>query len=209
MASNVLTPRAMWPCLLALAAIVGCSSSSASSSPGDVNGTIRGNAYLVAGAFSATVTRGLFGDEGVIVMSNSTDLCMPPDVRSLHPGEQFLQIELEDAKSPTGTAPAAPGTYTAFKPGGQAPPPTGQPPVAKEALLFTSSLDAQCAENANAQATAVSGSVTLTAVVGGVYAGTFDVTLDSGDHITGSFNPTMCAQLQADLESGMTLPCKP
>jgi hypothetical protein len=81
--------------------------------------------------------------------------------------------------------------------------------VAKEAILFIDSLNAQCAENANASATAVSGTVMLIAVGGGVYAGTFDVTLDSGDHITGSFNPTMCDQLQADLDSSITPPCKP
>lgn len=202
------TPRAMWPRLLALAAIVGCSSSSASSSPGDVNGTIRGNAYPVADAISATVVQG-FGTAGFIVMSNSTDLCAPPDTRIVHPGEQFFQIDLVDDKAPTGVAPTAPGIYTAFKQGGQEPPPTGQPPVSKGATLFTGILDAQCAGDANAQAAAVSGSVTLTAVGGGVYAGTFDVTLDSGDHITGSFNPTMCDQLQADIGSGIIPSCKP
>jgi hypothetical protein len=42
-----------------------------------------------------------------------------------------------------------------------------------------------------------SGSVMVTAVAGDVFAGSFDVTLDTGEHLTGTFNPTACPSLNS------------
>jgi hypothetical protein len=44
-------------------------------------------------------------------------------------------------------------------------------------------------------ADSVSGPVTLTGVSNGSYSGNFDVTFDSGDHLTGSFGASNCANL--------------
>jgi hypothetical protein len=51
--------------------------------------------------------------------------------------------------------------------------------------------------------------VTLTVVGGGVFHGNFDVTLDSGDHITGSFNPSLCEDLPAAFKDPGTPTCTP
>jgi hypothetical protein len=185
----------MWQRLLPLAVLVGCSSSS---TPGAVKGTIRGNDYPVVDSISAILTS--FGDSAaMIVLSSSTDVCLPPDAQIQHPGETTLVIVLQDGNA----APTATGTYTAFDPSSNAPPP------AKLATLYTSILTAACTNNADDQTAAVSGSVTLTSVGGGVYAGHFDVVLDSGDHITGTFNPTACGQLPAELKSQTPPACKP
>jgi hypothetical protein len=99
--------------------------------------------------------------------------------RRLSAGETTVIIVLRDGNA----APSVPGTFTAFDPGGSAPPPI------QSALLYTSILDATCGNDAADETASVSGSVTLTAVGGGVYAGQFDVVLDSGDQVTGSFDP--------------------
>ena len=40
-----------------------------------------------------------------------------------------------------------------------------------------------------------SGTVTLDSVSGDVFSGTFDIVLDSGDHVTGAFHPSACPGL--------------
>ncbi|MBL0220091.1 MAG: hypothetical protein IPQ07_40265 [Myxococcales bacterium] len=45
------------------------------------------------------------------------------------------------------------------------------------------------------KAGATSGTVTLTTVKGNVFAGTYDVLLNSGDHVTGVFEPGACPAL--------------
>jgi hypothetical protein len=46
-----------------------------------------------------------------------------------------------------------------------------------------------------------SGSVTLTKATGGVFAGSYDVVLNTGDRITGMFDPAACPALQAAASS--------
>ena len=55
--------------------------------------------------------------------------------------------------------------------------------------------DAVCKEIAADSADALSGSVTLTANGGGAYAGTYDLTFDSGDRVTGKFQTATCQGL--------------
>jgi hypothetical protein len=185
----------MWQRILPFVALAGCSSDS---SPSAIHGTIRGSAYPVAAAISATVTS--FGKSAAfIILSSSTDLCLPADAQIQHPGEKTVVIVLED----NDAAPTGPGTYTVVDPAGNGPPPT------RAALLYSSVLDPACLNHADDQTTAISGTVMLTSVSGGAYAGQFDVTLDSGDHVTGSFRPTACDELPAELQSSSTPACKP
>jgi len=57
--------------------------------------------------------------------------------------------------------------------------------------------DATCQEVSAQSATGATGTVTLTSVNNGAYAGSFDVVMDSGDHVTGSFNAANCAGINA------------
>ncbi|HSN25222.1 MAG TPA: hypothetical protein VLT45_03020, partial [Kofleriaceae bacterium] len=43
-------------------------------------------------------------------------------------------------------------------------------------------------------AVADSGMVVLTGVSGGTFSGTFDVVMDSGDHVTGTFDAPTCTE---------------
>jgi len=188
----------MWQCILSLGVLAACSSSNAGDA---VHGTIRGLDYPIAESISATLPRSRSGaaSAGVIVMSSSTDSCRPPDAQIAHPGETTIVIVVVDGDA----APTGPGSFTIYDPLGGGPPPT------KSAILYTSVLDPMCANHADDQTSARSGTVTLASAGGGVYAGQFDVTLDSGDHITGTFSPTACEQLPAEFESESTPTCTP
>lgn len=184
----------MWQRILLFTVLAGCSSGT----PSAVHGTINGSPYPIADAISATVSSA--GKSiAFIVLSSSTDLCLPPDAQIQHPQEKTVVIALRDGDQ----APTGPGTYTVTDASGPDPQPT------RAALLYTTVLDAMCENNADDGTVARSGTVTLSSASGEVYAGAFDVVLDSADHITGSFQPTACDLLPAELQSTSTPACKP
>jgi hypothetical protein len=55
----------------------------------------------------------------------------------------------------------------------------------------------------------VSGTVTLTGNSGGAYSGSFDLSFESGDHVTGTFNAARCAGIETFLTAAgnNTLSC--
>lgn len=170
--------------------VVACTSSSSG-----VSGMTPGGGFSPAATVSAAVmvSDGAGGSSGeaLIVISNEDSVCgdagaTPPIERK---GSRFISIALLDVNAGTSTAPAAAGAYTIY-------PNTGsQPP--KEALLETVGLDATCQPVDADSASGQSGTVTLASVTGGVFKGTYDVTLNTGDHLTGSFDPTPCPALQS------------
>ena len=169
--------------------LAACTSSGAS-----VSGSVPGGGVDVADTISATVTvddgTGGTSSYAQIVIGSTSGLCSdaaaaPPIDRK---GAREIVIELRDIAGSQSTAPAAAGTYTIYPNTGSEPP--------KSASLTTVGLDNTC-QTVDAQtASAQSGTVTLTTAAGGVYKGSFDVTLNTGDHITGSFDPTACPALQ-------------
>lgn len=174
-----------------LASLAACSSSSG----GAVSGTPPGGGFDLADSISASVMTsdgaGGSASSARIVLASTSGLCSdasasPPVDRKL---QRFIRIELSDVNGATSTTPAAPGTYTIYPNTGSVPP--------KEALLDTGGFDDTCQPVDDDDATAQSGSVTLTAITGGAFSGTFDVTLNTGGHLTGSFDPEPCAQLSA------------
>jgi hypothetical protein len=86
------------------------------------------------------------------------------------------------------TAPTAPGTYTIS---------SSLPPTVPHAANVAGRIvDATCSNNTANDAVALSGTVQLTGVEAGTYTGTFDLVLDSADHITGSFDAPTCGQVR-------------
>ena len=104
-------------------------------------------------------------------------------------GQRYLTIELRDVNGATTTTPTAPGTYTIYPDTGSEPP--------KSASLLVGALDQTCQSNDADSAKAQSGTVTLATVGGGAFTGSFDVTLNTGDHLTGTFDPEPCTALAA------------
>ncbi len=172
-----------------------CFAAACTSSSGGVSGMTPGGSFSPGATVSAAVMvpdgAGGSSGEALVVISSSDSACadagaMPPIQRK---NSRFISIELLDVNGGASTTPAAAGTYTIY-------PNTGsQPP--KEALLETVGLDNTCQPVDADAASGQSDTVTLTSVTGGVFKGTFDVTLNTGDHLTGSFDPTGCPALQS------------
>jgi hypothetical protein len=146
-----------------------------------------------ADMISATVTTsdgaGDTSSAARIVLGSTSNLCSdasasPPIDRK---GQHFIAIELRDVAGAMKTAPTAPGVYTIY-------PDTGSEP-AKSASFTIGVFDGTCQLVDDESASGQSGTVTLTSVAAGVYAGRYDVTLNTGAHVTGSFAPTACPQL--------------
>ena len=159
-------------------ALVACSSSN--NSPGTVSGTIKNTTFVVHDALT------LAGSQRVeIVLSSVANECVPPAQQVQHPGETALLILLSDYDAASGksTAPTTAGTYT-----------IASTMMAHNATVEANILDSMCLNNADNGAVAGSGTVDLTGVDGGAFSGTFDVHLDSGDHVTGSFDAPTCTE---------------
>jgi hypothetical protein len=165
--------------LLALA-LAACSSSG--SSPGSISGTIKSKTFAVNDALTLASSSQI-----EIVLTSVSDACVPPAEQVQHPGETALLLLLGnyDAASGNTTAPTAAGTYT-----------VSSTVVMHEATVEANILDATCANDAANGALATGGTVELTGVDGGTFSGTFDVQLDSGDHVAGSFRAPTCTEPQ-------------
>jgi hypothetical protein len=192
--------RAICLCLLV---VVGCTSNSTSSS---VSGDMPGGNFDLADTISASVTSsdgaGGSSSDARIVMGSTAQLCSdasaspPVDRKQQH----YISIVLRDVNGAMTTAPVAPGTYTIYPDSGNQP--------AKSASLLTGAFDDTCQSIDDAAAAAKSGTVTLTTITGGAFAGTFDVVLSTDGHITGSFDPAPCPGLQAAATSTAAHACK-
>jgi hypothetical protein len=177
--------------------LAGCGGASHSSK---VNGTIRGRTFQPADAISAAgsiAQRDRSAEVGIIALSSSGGLCGKVSAGSQPKNTQYLLLFVYDQDTATGqtSAPGAAGTYRVSG--------TGQP-LAKQAIAVYLQTDASCNEVADAGASSAAGTVTLSSVSNGNYEGTFDLTLDSGDHITGSFSASNCPGLPGFLNESST-----
>ena len=164
-----------------------------------------GGAFTTGDTISASVTLddGGGGTSSVarIVIASTPGLCSdagatPPIDRAQ---QKFITLELADVAGATTTTPTAAGTYAIY-------PNTGSRP-AKSASFVTGSLDADCMTVDAADASGQSGTVTLASVTGDAFAGSYDVVLNTGDHVTGSFTPRACPALRTAVASTATHRC--
>ncbi|NVB77856.1 MAG: hypothetical protein HOV81_05620 [Kofleriaceae bacterium] len=174
-----MTPRLLAAALLVTAA---CGSTS--------TGDLPGGGFEIEDTISASITR---DEDSVaqIVIASTSGLCgdagaTPPIDRA---GQQYIVIELADVAGAMTTTPTAPGTYEIY-------PNTGSRP-AKSASLVTGAFDDACESVDDATASGQSGTVTLSSINGDVFAGSYDVVLNTGDRITGQFAPSACPALRA------------
>jgi len=174
---------------LAYVLLIGCSSSGGT--PDSGSNQLPGGPFQVADQVSATITMGDPGDttsDARVRLSSTTGLCADlsasPPID--HKQQRIITIVLRDVAGSTKTAPTAPGTYTIY-------PNTGSEP-AKSAVLTIASFNDSCQSNDAESGQGQSGTVTLTSIAGGVFAGSYDVVLNTGSHIAGGFRPTACPQ---------------
>ncbi len=166
--------------------VIGCTSGS----QGSVSGNLPGGGLQVADQISAVVTMDSDSDARIL-LTNTMNLCQDVSASIDRKGEHYVMLVLHDVTATAKTAPTAPGTYTIY-------PNTGSEP-AKSAVLTAGGFDANCQPNDAESAQGQSGTVTLSMVSGNVFAGTYDVVLNSGGHITGSFQPEACPSAAAAL----------
>jgi hypothetical protein len=160
-----------------------------------VTGTIHGQPISVANAISASVTRSSL-HFAAILLGSTPNLCADQMTNTEHPNQASLVIWLFDFS--TGTAPTMPGTFSIYQ--------SAPPPMA--AMVSAEFTDASCQAITADSVQAMTGTVTLTSVSGNAFDGSFDVALDSGDHVTGDFAPEECPAIQTALDmSGVMGPC--
>ena len=173
------------------------------SSGGSLSGTIHGQSFMIQDVISAVVTITPPGSptlhEAVIVMANAKDLCADAMSSTEHPNEKAVVIQLTDINGTTSNTPTASGTYSVYQGSGT--------PPAKAAFFDVSVSDATCKDVTAQSATGASGTVTLSSLSGNRFSGNFDLVLDSGDHVTGSFDPRECPALNTLLNSSTTSSC--
>jgi len=180
-----MTARAILSGIL-LSLLFGCGSGGGSNN--SVNGTRLGNSMQAADATSAngTIAQSTTPpsnlNAGIIGISSVGAICSKVTAGQAPKSSQFLLLVVVDFNGAQSSAPTAPGTYTV------------SPTATKRAGAQYIQLDANC-QNTVGNVFATSGTVTLTSVNNGSYAGTFDLTLNSGDHITGSFSASNCIGL--------------
>jgi len=170
-------------CGLATAfAMVACSSSNDGGAT--VSGTIDGSAFLPLDAIAVV------GQGGAqIIVTSTPNACADVQNNVQRANSRVIGILLNDADA--GSQPLSAGVYTTSY---------GAPnPPAREASFEVDSLDAQCNVTPVPPPDGTGdGTVTVTSVNGATLAGTFDVILEDGTHVTGSFEPVACPDLGID-----------
>jgi hypothetical protein len=146
-----------------------------------VDGMVAGHSFAIASAASVTLTdpSGAFGAE--ILIGSSPDLCADFAASIVRGNSQQVALFVENHGS-TATAPTT-GDYLVGAVTG----------VAAQVLVNVN--DATCNDILPMQVRGTQGTVTLTATGTDLYAGHFDVVLNTGDHLTGSFDPKPCPAL--------------
>jgi len=171
--------------------------------PGSVDGKVHGQSIAINDSISAAVnvTAGTAQFHAAeIVMANASSLCKDVAGRVEHPNEKVVVMAVFDVNGTSFTTPTAAGTYAIYQQGTQ--------PGAHAATLSVAVNDATCKSVEAQSATATSGTITLDHVSGNVFSGKYDVVLDSGDHITGDFDPEGCPAIQTIIDSGGESVCQ-
>jgi hypothetical protein len=173
-------------------ALAACGSSS--SNGGSVTGTIHGQSFAIEDAISASIsgtdTNGNPFSEVAVIMATSKNLCTTLGANQQPKNIKAVQIAVADFSGTSLSAPTTPGTFTITQ--------TAMPMIGAWSAIVT---DASCMDVPASDAKGTSGTITLTSISNGAYDGHYDVVLDSGDHVTGSFNPEPCPALQTALNS--------
>jgi len=159
---------------------------------GSVTGVVDGRAFAVMDSVSATVdSRGATpGTYAELFLTSTPGFCDDVEHRINRANSSVFAAQIVKASPNRAEAPTGPGTYTIATSS------SASGPVATGGFL---DYDAACAPTPRARATG--GTVTVTSVVGDIYAGSFDLSLDTGEHVTGTFSPGGCPALDGPAQT--------
>ena len=186
------------------AALIAITTAAACGGGTHVDGSLGGHSFVAAEAVSTVWTQkanGIQTNSAAILISTQARVCDVISGGHSPRGSQSLLFSLTDVDGKTGaaTAPSGSGVYTVVGKSGQ--------PQAHTAGVAWVSLDQMCGKAA--QADGVGGTVTLSTASPSGYTGSFDLTLDSGDHVSGHFDSTSCGALAGELDDMTEPPCGP
>lgn len=181
-----------WPALVVLAACAGNTGS------GKIVGTVHGQAFTIKDAISATVYVQGSTTERVaqVMLGNDGDLCSNVNDDSQIKGYTGVTLTMFEASATSIDPAGSPGDYAIGAATGNA---------ASWNAVVT---DAMCQDVTASEAIATAGTVTLTKIDGNAYTGSFDVMLDSGDEVTGTFAPAPCAGMENFVDATTPPICK-
>ncbi|MCA1825413.1 MAG: hypothetical protein ABR567_16545 [Myxococcales bacterium] len=156
-------------------------------------GSIHGLAMQPKDAISSPATVAFSSGSApvaAIVIGDVPQLCAKVSANLEPRSSTLLLLFLADVNPVSGAIQPAAGTgsFPVFRIGNGAAPP-------HFAMASFGANDATCHAIDADSADAVTGSVTLTANGAGAYSGMYDLTFDSGDHVTGSFHTGTCQAL--------------
>jgi hypothetical protein len=160
---------------------------------GTMSGTIGDQTLSIGSAISAAFVYqdpllGELSDNGVVVMSTSSDICGDLSANVQHPNEVTFVLQFYgDIGMPIAT-----GDYEMRNPAASTCTDT-----ARCSTLQVYGLDAACQDDVEVSTMSASGSggVVLASTDDGVLIGSYDIMLISGDRITGDFEPVACSVL--------------
>jgi hypothetical protein len=165
-----------------------------SGSGNSFNGLVRGQPMKPVDAVSspARVSLGsIAADVAAVVVTDAGGLCgrVTANTEPKNGKQLILFVADLDRLTLTATAPAGPGTFDVVNP--NAP---GILPVHAAVVMFGVN-DASCTQVLSQSAVATSGTVKLTSVSAGSYGGTYSVTFETGETVSGEFHAGSCPGL--------------
>jgi hypothetical protein len=183
----MLVHRALGLAFLALAGVTLTAAGCGGSAPGTVTGSVHGSPLPVNDAVS-----GIYENNGnsvvIVVLTTETTACADFGADESAKNATSLVVAISQVNGLKATAPTAPGTFTVYNPSVIL-----VPPASDVATLSWYTSDSNC--KSTLAASGASGTVSITAVNNGAYTGTGDVTFDSGDHVTFTFDGASCAAI--------------
>jgi hypothetical protein len=162
---------------------------------GSVVGMVQGQPIQIMDAVSLNATGNDGSRRALIWMSTTYGVCGDLASNIARKFSSTIIMTLGDGNANPITAPSGPGVYA-----------ISVSTAGNFASWGTVRTDGACNTISSSTVKATSGSVTLTSVRGDVFAGTYDVMLDTGDHVTGAFAPGACPTLL--VSSGLTPTCR-
>jgi hypothetical protein len=160
---------------------------------GSVQGTIHGQSFAVADVVSAAAHYSSETNSAAVALTSSSNACsdLTDDIERRNGAMIVIRLT-----APTG--------HDAAPPPGKYPIDAGSPMNATISMFAT---DTRCAGVEASRAAAVSGMITLTSIAGEAFGGGFDVVLDSGEHLSGDFDPVACPALDFALTGNWAPTC--
>ena len=167
----------------ALALLAACA---APAGKGTAVGTVHGQTFTIKDAISANVYVQGSTSERVaeVMLANDGDLCSNAANDSQIKGYTGITLTMFAVTGSTIMPAGSPGDYTIGATTGNS--------SSWNAVVT----DSTCQDVIASEAIATAGTITLEKIEGNAFTGSFDVTLDSGDNVTGTFEPAACAGMQ-------------